>query len=306
MKTNWNPNNSRPVIAGIPIAVPDPRTVDRVTSLYYMIIGSLASVTQTSIKDLLDTLAQRKDLYKHTLKYRMKEAFSRSETLIGVFKKYTTTISQYDLWLDITDNMEDELKLDVQRLFYTTDNILLKHNVKEHKIRSLTIVAYNLSIMLHDLSQRYDQVMQNMGFGVSNVKPCQEFLQPMYGMFTSMKEVAAILIPDPDAEYFKEGGAIYNALSVIALKVCDLDKIDNAVNEGLKLNGVDYNGEEHQNNSFLPWNRIQINFLSRNFDKMSDEELAKALGRSVGAVKAKMRQLKLNRNNNGKDTKTLL
>ena len=38
-------------------------------------------------------------------------------------------------------------------------------------------------------------------------------------------------------------------------------------------------------------------FLSRNFDKMSDEELAKALGRSVGAVKAKMRQLKLKRNN---------
>nr|DAH56136.1 MAG TPA: ECF sigma factor [Caudoviricetes sp.] len=30
---------------------------------------------------------------------------------------------------------------------------------------------------------------------------------------------------------------------------------------------------------------------------MSDEELAKALGRSVGAVKAKMRQLKLKRNN---------
>lgn len=51
------------------------------------------------------------------------------------------------------------------------------------------------------------------------------------------------------------------------------------------------------NNAFLPWNGIQVNFLSRNFDKMPDEELAKALGRSVGAVKAKMRQLKLKRNN---------
>lgn len=263
-----------------------------------MIIGSLATVTQTSIKDLLDELAQRKDLYKHTLKYRMKEAFSRSETLIGVFKKYTTSIAQYDLWLDITDKMEDKLKLDVQRLFYTTDNILLKHNIKEHKIRSMTVVAYNLSIMLHDLSQRYDQVMQNMGFGVSNVKPCQEFLQPMYGMYTSMKEVAAILIPDPDAEYFKEDGAIYKALSVLALKVCDLDKIDEAANDGLKLNGVDYNVEEHQNNSFLPWNSVQVNVLSRNYNKMSDEELAKTLGRSVGAIKAKMRQLKLKRNNN--------
>ncbi len=81
------------------------------------------------------------------------------------------------------------------------------------------------------------------------------------------------------------------------MKVCNPERIDNAADEGLKLNGVDYHGEEHQNNAFLPWNGIQVNFLSRNFDKMSNEELAKALGRSVGAVKAKMRQLKLKRNN---------
>jgi len=295
MQTNWNPDTSRPVIAGIPIAVPDQRTVDRVTSLYYIMIGSLATITQTAIKDLLDMLAQRKDLYKHQLKYRMKEAFSRSETLIGVFKKHTSTIAQYDLWLDITDSMEEDLKVDIQRLFYTTDNILLKHNVSEHKLQSQTVVAYNLSIMLHDLSQRYDEVMQNLGIGISYVKPSQMFLQPMYGMYTSMKEVAALLITDSDAEYFKEGGAIFKALEVIALKICDLGRIDNAADEGLKLNGVDYSGEEHQNNSFLPWNNVQISFLTRSYDKMTDEEMAKALGRSVGAVKAKMRQLKLKR-----------
>lgn len=39
---NWNPNTSRrPVLSGIPIAVPDQKTVDRMTSLYYLMIGSL-------------------------------------------------------------------------------------------------------------------------------------------------------------------------------------------------------------------------------------------------------------------------
>lgn len=295
MQTGWNPNNSRPVLCGVPLKVPDQRTIDRVTSLYYMMIGSLATITQTAIKDLLDMLAQRKDLYRHKLKFRMKEAFSRSETLIMVFKKHTSTIDQYDLWLDITDSMEEDLKIDVQRLFYTTDNILLKHDIKEHKLQSQAVVAYNLSIMLHDLSQRYDDVMGDLGFSAPGVKPSQSFLQPMYGMYTSMREVAAMLITDKDAEYFKEGGAIYKALEVIALKVCDLGRIDKAADEGLKLNGVDYTGEEHQNNSFLPWNNIQVNFLARNYDKMSDEDLAKALGRSVGAIKAKMRQLKIKR-----------
>lgn len=65
---------------------PDRETVDHITSLYYLIIGSLATITQTAIKDLHDNLSERKDLFKHELKYRIKEAFSRSETLIGIFK----------------------------------------------------------------------------------------------------------------------------------------------------------------------------------------------------------------------------
>lgn len=295
---NWNPNTSRrPVLSGIPFAVPDQRTVDRMTSLYYLMIGSLATITQTAIKDLYDELYQRKDLFRFKLKLRIKEAFSRSNQLIMTFKKYTSEISQYDLWLDITDCMEDELKNDMRNLYYVTDNILLKNNIKEHRLQTLACIAYNLSIMLHDMSQRYDDVMKDAGIGTANIKPSEMFLGPMYGMYTSMKEVAAMIITDKDAEYFNDGNQIYTALQVIAMKVCDLERIEKAADEGLKLNGVDYNGEQHRNNSFTPWTGIQVNFLARNYEDMTDEQLAKALGRSIGSIKAKMRQLKLKRKN---------
>lgn len=293
---NWNPDTSRrPILSGIPVAVPDQRTVDRMTSLYYLMIGSLATITQTAIKDLYDELFQRKDLFKFKLKLRIKEAFSRSNQLIMTFKKYTSEISQYDLWLDITDCMEDELKNDMRNLYYVTDNILLKNNIKEHRLQTLACIAYNLSIMLHDMSQRYDDVMKDAGIGTANIKPSEMFLSPMYGMYTSMKEVAAMIITDKDAEYFKDGNQINTALQVIAMKVCDLKRIEKAADEGLKLNGVDYNGEQHRNNSFTPWSGIQVNFLARNYEDMTDEQLAKALGRSIGSIKAKMRQLKLKR-----------
>lgn len=293
---NWNPDTSRrPILSGIPVAVPDQRTVDRMTSLYYLMIGSLATITQTAIKDLYDELYQRKDLFKFKLKLRIKEAFSRSNQLIMTFKKYTSEISQYDLWLDITDCMEDELKNDMRNLYYVTDNILLKNNIKEHRLQTLACIAYNLSIMLHDMSQRYDDVMKHAGIGTANIKPSEMFLSPMYGMYTSMKEVAAMIITDKDAEYFKDGNQINTALQVIAMKVCDLERIEKAADEGLKLNGVDYNGEQHRNNSFTPWSGIQVNFLARNYEDMTDEQLAKALGRSIGSIKAKMRQLKLKR-----------
>lgn len=293
---NWNPDTSRrPILSGIPVAVPDQRTVDRMTSLYYLMIGSLATITQTAIKDLYDELFQRKDLFKFKLKLRIKEAFSRSNQLIMTFKKYTSEISQYDLWLDITDCMEDDLKNDMRNLYYVTDNILLKNNIKEHRLQTLACIAYNLSIMLHDMSQRYDDVMKDAGIGTANIKPSEMFLNPMYGMYTSMKEVAAMIITDKDAEYFKDGNQIHTALQVIAMKVCDLERIEKAADEGLKLNGVDYNGEQHRNNSFTPWSGIQVNFLARNYEDMTDEQLAKALGRSIGSIKAKMRQLKLKR-----------
>lgn len=293
---NWNPDTSRrPILSGIPVAVPDQRTVDRMTSLYYLMIGSLATITQTAIKDLYDELYQRKDLFKFKLKLRIKETFSRSNQLIMTFKKYTSEISQYDLWLDITDCMEDELKNDMRNLYYVTDNILLKNNIKEHRLQTLACIAYNLSIMLHDMSQRYDDVMKDAGIGTANIKPSEMFLSPMYGMYTSMKEVAAMIITDKDAEYFKDGNQINTALQVIAMKVCDLERIEKAADEGLKLNGVDYNGEQHRNNSFTPWTGIQVNFLARNYEDMTDEQLAKALGRSIGSIKAKMRQLKLKR-----------
>lgn len=293
---NWNPDTSRrPILSGIPVAVPDQRTVDRMTSLYYLMIGSLSTITQTAIKDLYDELYQRKDLFKFKLKLRIKEAFSRSNQLIMTFKKYTSEISQYDLWLDITDCMEDELKNDMRNLYYVTDNILLKNNIKEHRLQTLACIAYNLSIMLHDMSQRYDDVMKDAGIGTANIKPSEMFLSPMYGMYTSMKEVAAMIITDKDAEYFKDGNQINTALQVIAMKVCDLERIEKAADEGLKLNGVDYNGEQHRNNSFTPWSGIQVNFLARNYEDMTDEQLAKALGRSIGSIKAKMRQLKLKR-----------
>lgn len=290
---NWNPAKSRPILSSVPAAIPSKTTVDRVTSLYYMMIGSLVTITQTSVKDLLDVLSERKDLYRHSLKHNIKEAYSRSEQLIKVFKERVSSIGQYQLWLDITDTMEEELKPDIQKLFYTTDNILLKYNVPEHRIQSLTAVAYNLTVMLHDLSMRYDEVMGNLGFSAGGIKPSRMFLSPMYGMYASMREVATIIITDRDASYFKEGGMIYKALEVLALKVCDIERIEAAAADALKLSGVDFDEDNGNDNSFTPWNETQEAVLKRNSHNTPVNELAKILGRSEGAIRARMRKLKL-------------
>ncbi len=294
--TNWNPDSARPVMATVlQRTAPSPQEVDRAVSLYYMMIGSLASITQTAVKDLLDALIERKDLFRHSLKYHIKEAYARSEQLIRVFRDRTSDTSRYQMWLDITDGVEEDLRPDVTRLFYTTDNILLKHNVPEHRLQSMTVVAYNLTIMLHDMSVRYDDVVGKLGFSVNGLRPDNNFRTPMYGMFASMREVANILVKDRDATYYKEGGMICKALEVVALKATNMDRIERIAADALKPSGVDIYGDEAQNNSYEPWNETQEAVLKNFCDENTDEELARITGRSVGAVKARMRKLGIKR-----------
>lgn len=294
--TNWNPDNARPIMATVlQRTAPSPQEVDRAVSLYYMMIGSLASITQTAVKDLLDALIERKDLFRHSLKYHIKEAYARSEQLIKVFRDRTSDTSRYQMWLDITDGIEEDLRPDVTRLFYTTDNILLKHNVQEHRLQSMAVVAYNLTIMLHDMSVRYDEVVGRLGFSVNSLKPDNNFRTPMYGMFASMRTVADILVKDKDATYYKEGGMICKALEVLALKVTNMDRIERVTADVLKLSGVDIYGDDMQNNSCEPWNEAQEAILKNFCGENTDEELARMIGRSVGAVKARMRKLGIKR-----------
>lgn len=292
--TNWNPKKStRPVLAGVPHYTAE--QMQHASSLYYVMIGSMATITQTAVKDCYDKLAERKDIFRQALKHHMKEAYSRSETLMKVFKKYTGEIELFRLWLDVTDSVEEDVKSDMVKLFYTTDNILLGAGVKDHVIKTHAIVALNMTMMLHDLSQSFCRRLLC-------IRPVSEYTVPMYGMYTSMREVCDLLKIDKEADYYKRDGMISRAMEVLALKVCNLDRLNAMSNEALKLNGIDFNREDGQDNAYTEWNDVQVGFLKNNYDKTTDEELAGMLGRTVGSIRAKARALKLKRNDDGKDT----
>lgn len=287
--TKWNPQKSRVTLT---TRIPDALSVGRAKSFYYITIGALASITQTAIKDLLDDL-KREGLYRQNLKRQINEAFKRSCALINIFKKYTQETGQYQLWLDVTDSMEEQLKKDVTVLFYTTDNIMLKNNKENHRVQTMTVVAYNLCVMLHDMSIRYDEVMHDVGIFVPGLKPNKEFTDVMYGIYSSMREVADIVVKDKGSEFLKEDGMIYRALETIAMKVVDFQRAEQASVDGMAVNGIDSTGENPQDNSYMPWNDVQDNFIVSMSELLTIEEIAKRLGRSVGAVKTRMRRLKI-------------
>lgn len=292
---HWTPQGgTTPVITGLlRKSTPTFEEVNRAIGLYYLIMGGLATIVQASVKDLLDALSQRPDLFRQKLKLRTKEAYARSEQLIAVFRNGMHVQDQYQLWLDVTDSVEESVKRDVQVLFYTVDNLLLSHNETDHRIKAQATIAYNLTLLLHDLSARFEHIVGQQGIAVTaNLSPGETFQAPMRGMLSSMREVCDILVKDCD---FHDSGQILAAMTVIAKKVCDLERLDQVSREGTKLSGVDMYGVNDQDNRYAPWNKVQESFLRNNYRRRSDEEMAQALGRTPGAVRARMRKLGLKR-----------
>ena len=82
----------------------------------------------------------------------------------------------------------------------------------------------------------------------------------------------------------------------------DNDNIAESCDQSLEYGNVDpkfihddVSTENSLANQGTLWNDTQIAVLKAFYKKTSDEQLAAMVGRSVGAIKAKMRQLKLKR-----------
>lgn len=164
----WKPNRSKPLIAGIPLKRPSQEQVNKAYMLFYSMIGGFASVVQTQITDVYNYARQDKKLFRMEAKKRLTEAKRCSDELVESFMFYMGKIGMQQIWLDLTDAIEDDIRPDIQKCFYALDNQFLKFGIKQHKLYTLILMAEILSRMLcksvdeflvcHAEELRYDSI----------------------------------------------------------------------------------------------------------------------------------------------------
>lgn len=118
------------MLNGVPLYHPTQEQVSKFYMLFYTMIGGFASVVQTQITDTYNLIKEDKKIFRMEAKKRLTEAKEQSDDLIAAFKHYMSEVQMYQLWLDLTDIIEDDLKPDVQKCFFAIDNQFLKHGVK--------------------------------------------------------------------------------------------------------------------------------------------------------------------------------
>ena len=293
----WHPSLNKPVLNKIRTCSEDPQKIDRMYMLFYIMIGGLATITQTQVTDLYNVAKADKSVFRFHAKRRITEAKKLADDVIGTFRYFMQKVQMYQLWLDATDNVESELKLDVAKQFYFLDNQLLRHKADKDKLYANIILANGLSkILCYATSSFIEALQKNLGVGAFKVD--EKFINPIEGLYTRLTEFMHLVYPASlDREVFGNMIEEYNrGFDVIGMKVLDYDRADKCLADAVALNGVNifqegHEGEQIDNKGTL-WNETQIRALKVGYYKNTPiNELAEVLGRTPAAVRAKARQL---------------
>ena len=295
----WKPNRSKPLIAGIPLKRPSQEQVNKAYMLFYSMIGGFASVVQTQITDVYNYARQDKKLFRMEAKKRLTESKRCSDELVESFMFYMGKIGMQQIWLDLTDAIEDDIRPDIQKCFYAIDNQFLKFGIKQHKLYTLILMAEILSRMLCKSVDEFSSVMQK-NYGMTAFTIGRRFTVPVKGVYARIRNVMELLYPvSIDNNVFSECKDKFNlGFEIIGLKILDYHRADEALYKACKLNGVNItpDGSDKKNqivNTGTPWNEAQIRALTIGFPDSPTKEVAHIVGRSVYEVNKKAKELGL-------------
>lgn len=140
--------------------------IDRVCSLYYVTIGSIYNVCQSAMVDARELLCQDKSLFRHKVKQEVNLAFLAYDQWNAAMQRILK--DRYQIWLDISDYVDSDLRQQVGVLFYSIDNFFLKCCVPRSKIFSRMETALVLLNIARDTFRRiFDHARKLIGVDVA-------------------------------------------------------------------------------------------------------------------------------------------
>ena len=120
------------------------KQMERACSLYYLMMGGIYNSVQTAMIDAREAIKDT-PLYRHEVKRNIRLAMNAYDALAGKIKQGLGP--KYQLWLDTTDAIDDEMYRHTQKLFFAIDAHLLAHNVSWHRARAWMETARILADM---------------------------------------------------------------------------------------------------------------------------------------------------------------
>ena len=134
--------------------------VDRACFLYYVTIGSIYNICQSAMVDAREGLRRDRTLFRHKVKQEVNLAFAAYDRWDAAMRRILR--DRYQLWLDLSDSVDSDLRRQVQILFYSVDNFFLKSRVPRSKVFSRMETALVLLDIARDTFRRIFRHVRDM------------------------------------------------------------------------------------------------------------------------------------------------
>ena len=131
------------------------RTMDAVNdqcSLYYIIIGSVYNLAQSSMLDAKVMLEETRH-WKHEVKRDVNKALAAYDAWNSKMKVQLR--DRYQMWLDISDDVAEKMKMHVQKLKWSYDAVLMKHTDTEHLLKAHLLTALTMNDLALSTFRKY-------------------------------------------------------------------------------------------------------------------------------------------------------
>lgn len=210
------------------------KSIDRYCSLYYITMGSAYNIAQTAMKDALGAIKEDKKLYRQQTKQSINKALAAYNTWDA--KMRFVLADRYQLWLDLSDASEAELKPLVKTLYYCIDNYFLKNHVPKSKIvarmeAAMVLIDVAVSLFRNLFDNIYKKIGVNLrpAFNEGNAQDLQ------HNWNNAMSSVINSIPGMPDIDINDDADSVQAAKNIIT-KLSNEGIYDRAGEYALQLN----------------------------------------------------------------------
>lgn len=279
---------------------------EKLQVVYSIQMGSICSLAESIATDLKEEISKDKKLYRFAMKKMVNDYLHYYNDIITEFRVRFIECSnrlQYQLWLDITDVMENQMQVHAAKLYNSLltsarREIAISKRTINDRISALMLLAVNISKNAATINDEFNKTFDFLCKG-DNDKTGSRLSKYLYNAYRTVDSmITAYIGVVPDG--FCNKTDMQNGLLALFEQIVSIGKIEDSCREALSyydINLDSYNGAE---NSFTPWNEMQDRYVMDNYDPAQPEEsikyLAGILGRSEGAIKARRNYLKKKQN----------
>lgn len=218
------------------------KSIDRYCSLYYIIMGSAYNVAQTAMIEAYRAIKEDKKLYRQKTKQSINKALAAYDTWDS--KMRFVLADRYQLWLDLSDASEAELKPLITTLYYCIDNYFLKNKMPKSKIIARMETAMVLiDVAVNLFKNLFDNIQKKIGTDLRPMFNDGNALELRKNWNNAMQSVINSVPGIPNIDINDDADSVQAANNIV-MKLSNENIYDRAGEYALQLN-PEYKPEDH-------------------------------------------------------------